>query len=151
MVLSIPLVFSKLHEATYQVTNYNIYQAILRSMSQIPVNYRKRVIFYTFSKNQYQAQLCPKCSIDEFQTHMHLLSFQDNWATLHSLHVCTLAVKMALILNFLNSMEIQEILMTPVTKHYNVLYSYLTFNHLILHCLIFKGVGKSSDIKKLCI
>lgn len=100
MVLSISLDFSKLHEATYQVTNYNIYQPILRSMSQIPVNYRKRVIFYTFSKNQYQAQLCPKFSIDEFQTHMHLLSFQDNWATLHSLHVCTLAVKMALILNF---------------------------------------------------
>lgn len=123
MILLIRLVFSKLHEATNQVTNYNIYQAILRSMSHKFPSITVKETGYILCYIYVYIQLCPKFSIDEFQTHMHLLSFQDIWATVHSLHVCTLAVKMALTLN---SMEIQEILMTPVTKHYFVLYSYLT-------------------------
>lgn len=100
MILLIPLVFSKLHEATNQVTNYNIYQAILRSMSHKFPSITVKETGYILCYIYVYIQLCPKFSIDEFQTHMHLLSFQDIWATVHSLHVCTLAVKMALTLNF---------------------------------------------------
>lgn len=76
--------------------------------------------------------------IDEFQTHMHLLSFQDIWATVHSLHVCTLAVKMALTLNFYGDSENIDL---PCYKTLLRSIQLPNFNYLILHCLIFQRCG----------
>lgn len=140
MILLILLVFSKLHEATNQVTNYNIYQAILRSMShKFPsITLKETGYILCFIYVPVYIQLCPKFSIDEFQTHMHLLSFQDIWATVHSLHVCTLAVKMALTLNFYgDSGNIDD----PCYKTLLRSIQWPNFNYLILHCLIFQRCG----------